>query len=232
MFIILFSFLNGKAQNDIVRLIPEFGKQTIYEFTESTYILTDDNQKQHRFIKKKTFDIKFDKFEPENSEYLKVSVTKNTVEKPDENPIEIKNYRFPYFEEAFPENTSPDFTETLLSRLILKYSFDFETSKIELLNLEELLLEARKILREKGLSPGKIDNRIVDFNEKIIPQTTSQIQHIFQISQSSFSGSSNTNNFDNHLSVDKHWAYLTQKRWEKEPGLYSKEIVYEVENVF
>jgi hypothetical protein len=229
IFIILFSFLKGKAQNDILRLIPESGKKYVYEFTESTYILTDDNQKQHRFIKRKTFDIKFDKSEPENKEVLKVTITKNTLEKPDEPTPEIKDYRFPYLQEAFPENTSPDFTETLLSRLTLKYSFDFETSKIELLNHEELLLEARRILREKGLSPGKIDNRIVDFNEKIIPQTTSQIQQIFTISQSSFSGSSNTKNFDIHLTVEKPWTQLTQKRWEKDSGLYSKEIIYEAE---
>ncbi|MBN2636651.1 MAG: hypothetical protein JXR61_10305, partial [Prolixibacteraceae bacterium] len=107
IFIILFSFLKGKAQNDIIRLIPESGKKYVYEFTESTYILTDDNQKQHRFIKRKTFDIKFDKSEPENKEVLKVTITKNTLEKPDEPTPEIKDYRFPYLQEAFPENTSP-----------------------------------------------------------------------------------------------------------------------------
>ncbi|MCG6189892.1 hypothetical protein, partial [Maribellus maritimus] len=232
MFIILFSSFYGIAQNEPIRLIPEFGKQTIYEFTELTYILSDDNEKQHRFIKKKTYELKFDKFGPENKEVLKVNITKNTLEKPDQPTPEVKDYRFPYFQEAFPDNTSPDFTETLLSRLTLEYSFDFETSNIELLNLEELLMEARKILREKGLSPGKIDNRIVDFNKKIIPATTSQIQQIFQIPQASFSGSLNIKNFDIHLSLEKPWAHLTQKKWEKEPGLYSKEIIYEAEKRF
>ena len=223
--IFLISFFGGKAQNDAIKLIPELGKQYIYECKESTYVLTVDNQKRDRFIKSKTFNIKFDTFQPENKPYLKVCVTKNTLEKPDQPTPELKDYRFPYFQEAFPENTSPDFTETLLSRLTFKYAFDLNSSKIKLLNLEELLLEAREILIEKGLTPTKVDNRIVDFNEKIIPQTTAQIQQIFQIPE----GSADIKNYDTHLSVQKPWTRLIQKRWEKEPGLYSKELVYETE---
>jgi hypothetical protein len=231
--IILFVKLSGQVQEDVILLKPEIGYQYIYEFTESTYVLTDDNQKQNRLIKNKTFDIKFDKLESENKEVLKVNVIKNTIGKPDEKPVEIRDYRFPYFQEVSPNSTSPDFTESLLSRLTLKYSFDFETSKIELLNLEELLLNARKILREKGLTSGKIDNRITDFNELIIPQTTRQIQSIFQVDGISFSGQSLDNaTFDIRMDFPKPWAQLSLRRWEKEPGLYSKEIIYNAEKQF
>ncbi|MFW5756430.1 MAG: histidine kinase [Tangfeifania sp.] len=231
--IILFVKLPAQVQEDVILLKPEIGYQYIYEFTESTYILTDDDQKQNRLIKSKTFDIKFDKLESENKEVLKVNVTRNTIEKPDEKPVGILDYRFPYFQEVSPYSTSPDFTETLLSRLTLKYNFDYETSKIELLNLEELLLNAREILREKCLTPGKIDNRITDFNELVIPQTTRQIQQIFQIEGTAFSKKDlDPKSFKVSVSVQKPWTKLIQKRWEKEPGLYSKEITYNVEKQF
>ncbi len=231
---LLVIFLNSSfycnAQNEKLRFSPEAGKQYIYEFAEASYIIVDNSKKRNRFVKRKSFDIKFDTFQPENTQYLKVCITKNVIEKPDKSIQEVRDYKYPYFQEAFPGNSSPNFTETLLSRLTFKYSFDFETSRIKLLNLEELLLEARKILEEKGLSKGKVDNRIIDFNEKIIPQTTRQIQSVFEVTGISFSeGNLNNEVFETSVDVKNTWTKLSLKRREKSPGLYSKNIVYNTE---
>ncbi len=225
---LLFLFVNGYTQNDFIRMHPEPGKQYIYEFTESTYILTSDNEKQERSVRTKTYDIRFDNFEPENAEYLSVNIIKNTFERPDGLIPEYTDYRFPYFQEGFPNSMSPDFTETLLSRLTLKYRFDFETSKIELLNREELISEARAILNEKGFELEKIDNRIQDFRESILPETTTQIQNIFQVPEILSSG----NEIDPEVfSVSKEnndsIALLNTIRQNGRTGLFSRTIVYD-----
>ncbi|MBT6006323.1 MAG: histidine kinase, partial [Prolixibacteraceae bacterium] len=213
-----------QSQNDTILLNPEFGKEYIYEFTESQYILTEQEERFNSFDRIKTLKIKYDKIQPENKEILMVSMEKNVAIRPDYNPIQIKDYKYPDFKDGYYEQRFTDFYESLFCRVNFKYEFDFKTSKIKLINRDEILMKVHSILKEKGFDESGIRKEIRRTNEDGIALFSNLIQSIYRVPTGSFDEKMATE-YESKISVLPPNSIFTQKRYDVKPGLYSRNIV-------
>lgn len=222
--IIQTTLISAQSQNDTIQLIPEFGKEYIYEFTESQYILTEQEERFNSFDRIKTLIIKFDKIQPENKEILVVSLDKNVAIRPDYNPIQIKDYKYPDFKDGYYEQRFTDFYESLFCRVNFKYEFDFKTSKIKLVNRDEILMKVHSILKEKGFDESGIRKEIRRTNEDGIPLFSNLIQSIYRVPTGKFNKKMATE-YESKISVLPPNSIFTQKRYDVKTGLYSRNIV-------
>ncbi len=220
--VFLFSVLLSDAQENKILFQPEKGKEYNYEFTEFTYHINEVNEKVNQLLKKKTLNIRFDKYLPENRELLMVNVIKNTIEKPGKSTVHMKDYRFPDFKDGYYEQRYTDYYERLFSRVSFKYEYDFKTANIKLLNREELLIEVKTILEEIGFNKKNSDNQITKFNTEGIPQITGYLQSIYQISDVQlFEKNWEKDIYDISLNKKDSITLFHKKRWIENIGLYS-----------
>lgn len=216
--ILQFSFFISQAQDEKFLLHPQWGKICNYEITESKYLINQEGEKINEFIKTKLFEINYTIENPESKELLLVRVIENIAEKPHEKPCQFQDFQYPEFKDGFYSNRHNNFYENIIFGIKFKYEFDSKTSKIKLYNREEVLLEVRKILTDKGFNKKGIDHNTTDFNTIAIPKITNYIQSIYQVN-SKFSDSLE---FDQKLKLKDSVSTFTAKRWDKKPGLYSK----------
>lgn len=229
-FFFLINFFTS-AQNEKMALPPENGKEYIYEFTETKYVLPENHRRFDDYIKRKSLKIKCINMQPENKEYLLVSVIENTVEKPEFSPVWFKDYRFPEFKDAFYENRYDSFWEELLPWIdFYQYEFNRKTMELKLHNRAEVLEEIRSLLRRKGFDEKAVERHTSDFNTEGIPQITHHLQSVFLISEPEFevAGIESAYFKENKTVTDSLSTYHLTKQ-KIEPGLYSRYFLYQTE---
>jgi len=232
-FFFLMTFFTS-AQNEKMALPPENGKEYIYEFTETKYVLPENHRRFDDFIKRKSLKIKCVTLQPGNKEYLLVSVIKNTVEKPEFNPVWFKDYRFPEFKDAFYENRYDSFWEELLPWIdFYQYEFDRKTMELKLHNRAEVLEEIRSLLRRKGFDEKAVERHTSDFNTEGIPQITHHLQSVFLISEPEFevAGIESAHFKENKTVTDSLFTYHLTKQ-KIEPGLHNRHFSYQAEKMY
>ncbi len=220
-FLFLLAFLPffGFAQNDTLLLLPQLGKEYIYEYTESEYTLKIDSSRFDPLERGKTLKIQFNKFEPEKEPYLLVTVEKNLEVRPEAVPLQITDYKFPAFVDKVDVGSNH-----LLCIERFKFSIDSATSQITLLNRTELLLSIRKILREKGFEDEDVIGKTEAFNEIMIPVFEKQVQSLFKVPVISLEEGSDVNEYNVGKDDDNNVRTVSQKRRSVQTGLYSREI--------
>ena len=211
--------LISQAQDKKYLLFPQFGNTSTYEFTESKYLVTKDGEKVNEFIRTKLLEVNFSNVKPENKELLRVRVIKNTAEKPQKSPYQFRDYEYPEFKDGFYSDRYNNFYKNLIGRITFKYEFNPETSEVKLNNREEILLDVRKILEEKGFNKKGIDRNTDDFNTKAIPQITNYLRSLYQVSSEILDPAE----FEQKIVVKDSISKVTAKGWDKKPGLYSQD---------
>ncbi|MGC9352974.1 MAG: hypothetical protein ACP5D9_03990, partial [Mariniphaga sp.] len=227
VFFFLISFYTS-AQNEKIVLQPINGKEYVYELTETKYVLPENHRRFDDYIKRKSLKIKCINMQPENKEYLLVSVIENTVEKPEFSPVWFKDYRFPEFKDAFYENRYDSYWEELLPWVdFYQYEFDRKTMELKLHNRPEVLEEIRSLLRRKGFDEKAVERHTSDFNREGIPQITHHLQSVFLISEPEFevAGIESAHFKENKTVTDSLFTYHLTKQ-KIEPGLYSRYFSY------
>lgn len=217
-FIILLGY-SSFAQEEIFLLIPEPGMEYSYEITERSYIQNENFRKLDELVRKKVVNIKCS--ELENNRTLAVNIIKNSVEKPDSIITKFKDYRYPEFKDGFYSKRYHDFYEGLLCRIEFKYDFNIETSAIKLENREQVLLEVRGILKQKGFGKDEIDKRTLQFNKEEIPKVTGLLQSIYHVKQN-ITGTFHPKEteYESTFTIKDDIIKITNKRWNLEPGVY------------
>lgn len=215
-------------------LQPENGKEYIYEFTETKYVLSENQQRFDDYIKKKRLKIRCETLQPENKEFLLVSVIENKGENPELNPPRFKDYRFPEFRDAFYENRYDSFWEELLPWIdFYQYEFDRETVELKLHNRAEVLEEIRSLLRRKGFDEKAIERHTSDFNTEGIPQITNHLQSILIVSEPEFEVEGiESSAFKENKTVTDSLFTFSQTKQKIEPGLYSRYFSYQAEKKY
>ena len=216
--ILHFSVLTSLGQDKNFQLLPQYGNTYFYEFTYSKYLINKEGKKVNEYITTKLLEVTCSIENPENKKLLHVKVINNTAEKPQEKPYQLRNYQFPSFKYGFYDNNYNNFYEQLFFQITFKYDFDEKTSNVKLINRDEILLKVRSILQEKGFDKKRMDRNTDDFNTKAIPQITSYVQGLYQVNSEVLDPSE----YDQKLEVKDSISKLTTKRWDKKPGLYSR----------
>jgi hypothetical protein len=233
VFFFLISFYTS-AQNRKMLLQPENGKEYIYEFTETKYVLPENQKRFDEYILTKSLKIRCVNLQPENKEYLLVSVIENKGENPELNPPRFKDYRFPEFRDAFYENRNDSFLEELMSWIdFYNYEFDQKTMELKLHNRAEVLEEIRNLLRRKGFDEKAVERHTSDFNTEGIPQITNHLQSILMISEPEFEaeGIEPSAFKENKTVTDSLFTYHLTKQ-KIEPGLHSRHFSYQAEKMY
>lgn len=230
IFLVFFTqalIISAQVTNDTLLFKPEIGKEYKYEITESKYIRREDGTRLIPFDKIKVFDIKFEKSEPDNEEVLIVSVERNFVVSPGENPIRLNDYKFPGFIAGYNEQDSPDYFENLFCLVDFKYEFDLNTSKIRLVNRDEILIKVNEILIEKGFDEAVKRRQIRLFNEDAIDLMTSLVQSIYRVPNNIVNqNAGNYSEYNTQKDISEPNTRYTQKRDKQEVGQYSFEMEY------
>ncbi len=235
-FILLFTFsvLSSFSQEQVIRLKLEEGFEYIYEFTETKYVLPENQKRFDEYILTKSLRIRCVTLQPENKDYLLVSVIENKGESPGLNPPRFKDYRFPEFRNAFYENRNDSFFEELMSWIdFYQYEFESETSNIKLHNRAEVLEEIRNLLRRKGFDEKAVERHTSDFNTEGIPQITNHLQSILIVSEPEFEveGIEPSAFKENKMVTDSLFTYHLTKQ-KIEPGLHSRHFSYQAEKMY
>ncbi len=235
-FILLFtcSILSSFSQEQVIRLNLEEGHDYIYEFTETKYVLPENHRRFDDYIKTKSLRIRCVNLQPENKEYLLVSVIENKAENPELNPPRFKDYRFPDFKDAFYENRYDSFWEELMSWIdFYQYEFDQKTMELKLQNRAEILEEIRSLLRRKGFDEKAVERHTSEFNTEGIPQITYHLQSILMVSEPEFEaeGIEPSAFKENRTVTDSLFTYHLTKR-KIEPGLNSRHFSYQAEKKY
>ncbi|NQU55416.1 MAG: histidine kinase [Bacteroidetes bacterium] len=217
--------LISQGQESRFPIFPENGMQYLYEFTEINYIQNKGKETKDTLIKHKLLSIQYGNFKPEDKTYLLVKVVENTVEKPQQNITNFKDYRFPEFKDGFYDKRYRDFYEDLLCRIDFKYDFDIENGNVKLLNREDVLLDVRKILKEKGFGENEIKKRMTIFNKEAIPKITQYLESIYHVSGEFLEEDlPNVPVYDGKIEVRNSILKITQKKLDIEVGLYMRNV--------
>lgn len=215
-------------------LQPENGKEYIYEFTEIKYVLPENHRRFNDYIKTKSLKIRCVTQQPENKEYLLVSVIENKGENPELNPPRFKDYRFPGFRDAFYENRYDSYWEELLPWIdFYQYEFDKKTKELKLHNRAEVLEEIRSLLRRKGFDEKAVERHTSEFNTEGIPQITHHLQSILFVPEPEFEaeGIESSAFKENKTVTDSLFTYHLTKQ-KIEPGLHSQYFSYQAEKKY
>ncbi len=214
------------SQDSKFLLIPQSGKKYIYKFNESTYLQSKSGEKLNELLKTKVLEIEYKTSDPDNKKLLFVTITENNARKSDEKPYRIRDYKYPEFRDGFYStiNNDLDFYEHLLCEVVFKYEFDVATSAVKLYNRDDVLLKVRKILDEKGFPKILKDRRTEDFNTLAIPAITKNVQSLYQVSGKMLE----PQEYDIKLEFGKPVLSITNKRWDKKPGMY--QLNYSINN--
>ncbi|WP_372950902.1 sensor histidine kinase [Mariniphaga sp.] len=228
------SVLSSFSQEQVIRLKLKEGHEYVYEFTETKYVLPENQQRFDDYIKTKSLRIRCVNLQPENKEYLLVSVIENKAENPELNPPRFKDYRFPDFKDAFYENRYDSFWEELLPWIdFYQYEFDQKTMELKLHNRTEILEEIRSLLRRKGFDDKAVERHTSEFNTEGIPQITYHLQSILMVSEPEFEaeGIEPPAFKENRTVTDSLFTYHLTKQ-KIEPGLHSRHFSYQAEKKY
>ena len=229
IFFALNSFVSS-AQEAAFKMFPTVGKEYIYEFDDLNYLQGDDSKKTEMILKKQTLRLKYEKSAADNQNYLSVEFVGNSVEDPLSDVTSLKDYRYPELVDGFYDRRYPDFYEGLLCRVQFKYGFDFDSSKVTLLNRAALLEEFYEILKEQGFSQQHISERIEIINKKVLKEVTKLVESVYRIPENSFEDEMiDPTKFQIKLEYPKPLMIISQKKWDKTPGLLSREIIIDKE---
>lgn len=225
-FLFLLAFLPffGFAQNDTLLLLPQLGKEYIYEYTESEYTLNDDSTRFDPREHRETLRLQYDEFEPGKEPYLKVTVSKSISVKPGAVPLQITDYKFPAFVDGIPVSPSVAVRD-LLFAMELQFSIDSVSNQLSLLNRTDLLLKAREVLRSKGIDEDDIRRNTEFFNENLIPSFTNKIQSFFKVPVLSLEGKDVVEDYKTNERVVQNVKTIERKKSSLSPGLLSQRIV-------
>ncbi|WP_319500132.1 histidine kinase [uncultured Draconibacterium sp.] len=224
--VLLLICFSSFAQNEVILLRPETGKEYFYRFTDSEYIAGKSGEKLTELVEQKTLHIKFSTVQSENKDLLQVKVIQNKAEKPLESPRQVNDYMYPYFENNYFGKRYENLYEELLCDIEFQYEFDFITSEVKLYNRPDVLLKVRKNLQRKEFSENDINRYTEGFNEKGIPELTKHLNSIYSISQDSLQEINEAEKFKTSVSTVNELAVISAKRLEREAGLNSVDIVY------
>lgn len=216
--ILYLSLFASHGQDKFFLLFPLSDNSYFYEFTESKYLINKEGKKVNEFITTKLLEVNCSSEKTENKKSLRVKVLKSTAEKPQEKPYQLRDYQFPPFKYGFYNNNYNNFYEQLFFQVSFLYDFDEKTSTIKLVNREEILLKVRSILEEKGFDKKGMDRNTDDFNTIAIPQITNYVQSLYQVSSEIL----DTSEYEQKIEVKDSMSKVTAKRWDKKPGLYSR----------
>ncbi len=235
-FILLFtcSVLSSFSQEQVIRLKLEEGFEYIYQFTETKYVLPENQKRFDEYILTKSLRIRCVTLQPENKNYLLVSVFENKGENPELNPPRFKDYRFPEFRDAFYENRYDSYWEELLLWIdFYQYEFDQKTMELKLHNRAEVLEEIRSLLRRKGFDEKAVERHTSDFNTEGIPQITNHLLSILIVSEPGFEveGIEPSAFKENKTVTDSLFTYHLTKQ-KIEPGLHNRHFSYQAEKMY
>jgi hypothetical protein len=180
--VILLQNLLSFSQDERPLLLPEPGKQYIYEIINSQYIINTTGDRNTDIVKRKQLKIQYKSIQPENTNYLVVSVIENSARRPEHTPVQYVDYRFPYFKVGVYDKRNTNFYEELLTLLEFHYEFNKEKREVKLHNRAEILLQVRDHLNKKGFEKKEVDRYTEELNTKGIPEITKYLQTIFFIS--------------------------------------------------
>jgi hypothetical protein len=232
--IFAFSVLSSFSQDQGIRLKMKEGKEYVYEFSETKYVLPENQKRFDEYIKTKSLRIRCVILQPENKEYLLVSVIENKGENPELNPPRFKDYRFPDFKDAFYENRYDSFWEELLPWIdFYKYEFDQKTIELKLHNRAEVLEEIRSLLQRKGFDEKAVERHTSDFNTEGIPQITQHLKSILIVSEPEFEveGIEPSAFKENKTVTDSLFTYHLTKQ-KIEPGVHNRHFSYQTEKMY
>jgi len=227
LLVLQISLVTAQTSSDTILLQPEFGKEYTYEYTESKYIQLDNGKRLIPLDKIKTLRIKYEKAQPDNKELLFVTIDKNVAVRPNENPVRIIDYKFPEFVDGYYEQSLPDYYESLFCQITFKYEFDFNTSKIKLVNRDEILIKVNEILIEKSFDETAKRRQIRLFEEDAIDLMTNIVQFIYRVPNNLVNlGNNNFNEYDTKTESLMPNTKYTQKRDYLKVGQYSCNIEF------
>ncbi|WP_321997621.1 histidine kinase [Draconibacterium orientale] len=216
LFLLLICF-SSFAQNEVILLRPETGKEYIYQFNKSIYHQSEDGEKLNEFLWTKILEIEYRTTEPDNKKLLFVTVSKNTLQKPGEIPFAYRDYEYPEFQNEYYGGARTDAYENLVCNILFKYEFNEETSELKLYNRDEVLLAAKKRLDKKAFDQVSKNRQIEAFNTKAIPQITKSVQLLFQVKSEML----DPQKYDVDIATKDHVLSVTNQRWDEKPGLYT-----------
>ncbi|WP_340112175.1 sensor histidine kinase [Maribellus mangrovi] len=231
LFLILcFSSFVSFSQEAVFKMFPSIGKEYIYEFSDLNYLQDDEGKKTEMILKKQTLKLIYKKSSADNQNYLSVEFIGNSVEDPLSDVTSFKDYRYPELVDGFYDRRYPDFYEGLLCRIQFKYNIDFDSSKVTLVNRSGLLEEFYSILKEQGFDQQQIKERVEIINKEVLKEVTASVESLFRIPGNRFKDELNDpEKFDIKLEFPKPLMILSAKRWDKTPGLFSREIIIDKE---
>jgi hypothetical protein len=180
--VILLHNLSSFSQDERPLFLPEPGKQYIYEMIQSQYIINAKGDRNTDIVKRKKLKIQYKAIQPENTNYLVVSVIENSALRPEHTPVQYIDYRFPYFKDGVYDKRNANFYEELLTTAEFHYEFNKEKKEVKLHNRAEILLQVRELLYKKGFEKKEVDRYTEEFNTKGIPEITKYLQTIYFIS--------------------------------------------------
>ncbi|WP_167610547.1 sensor histidine kinase [Maribellus sediminis] len=226
LFLVLYlsSFVSFSQEADF-KMFPSIGKEYVYEFSDLNYLQDNEGKKTEMLLKKQTLKLKYEKSSADNQNYLSVEFIGNSVEEPLSDVTSLKDYRYPELVDGFYDRRYPDFYEGLLCRIQFKYNFDFDSSKVTLVNRAGLLEELYSILKEQGFGQQQITERVDIINKKVLKEVTTLVESIYRIPDEMF----DPEKFETKLEYPKPTMILSQKKWDKTPGLLSREIIIDKE---
>jgi len=222
---LFFPAIFSAAQDEITQIRPLNGKEYLYEISNSQYLFGTDGKKMRPLISTKKLHIKFSKTGMENLELLQVKTIKNTIKKPEQEPPQYLDYRYPKFRDGFYGRRYDNYYEEFLCDVEFQYEYNVETSEIELYNRPDILLEVREKLNRKGFNKKEIDRYTTEFNEKAIPQMKERIQSVFNVPQQKYLKVIDADkDFHPELSVKDSVSTFSASRAELRYGLNSLKI--------
>jgi hypothetical protein len=217
--------LNSSAQNDMIVLQPEKGKEYTYEFRNINYWENEDGEKRNMLIRVKTFKVEVDNESTDGKKFFNIKLTENTIESPISDITCFKDYRFPEYREEYYNERPPDFYEGLLCRVNFRYSINLETNMLNLENQLEVLEKMKDHLAKKGFPEDEIDKRIEIIDKEVFGQITSLIEPLFQINIKEFEGAAvDSTNFETCTNHNNSQITITQNRFEQGAGLMTRKI--------
>jgi len=225
--VILLQNLSSFSQDERPLLLPEPGKQYIYETILSQYIINAKGDRNTDIVKRKKLKIQYKAIQPENTNYLVVTVIENTAERTDHTPYQFTDYRFPYFIDGVYDKRNTNFFEELLTTVELHYEFNKERREIKLHNRAEILLQVRDLLSKKGFEKKEIDRYTEEINTIGIPEISKYLQTIFFISNDivkELKGSGPE--FRSKTEIKDSLVYVVHEEEKKKYGLSSIEYSY------
>ncbi len=215
------------SQDEQPVLLPELDNRYIYETVYKEYIPNETGEKYTDKISRKKLQIDYKPMLPDTRKLLLVSVIENEVLRPDFNPVQYVDYRYPHFRDGFTKYTNDTYFQELLSTVVFQYELDVKKKEVKLHNRGDVLLRVRETLINKGFDKKGIERHTESFNTKGIPEISRYLQKIFFASDDLFIAEGGNQSFFNRKTnqQDSLIIVLHDKK-DETPGLKHFEYIY------